>query len=51
MAKEKTQMPQSTAGLIRYDDSASAKIKISPKVVIAATVAFSVFIVILNVVA
>ena len=36
MAKQKVQMPQSTAGLIRYFDSEKEAIKLKPEHVVAA---------------
>jgi len=39
MAKDKMQMPQSTAGLIRYFDSTKESIKIKPEHVLIASVA------------
>lgn len=39
MAKEKTMMPQSTAGLIRYFEESEESIKLKPEHVIGAAVA------------
>jgi preprotein translocase subunit Sec61beta len=51
MGEKKAQMPQSTAGLMRYYDSDKASIKISPKAIIAVALSFSLFVAILNLIA
>lgn len=48
MAKEKQYMPQSTAGLLRYFDTDESGIKISPNVVIALSIMFAAFAIIMR---
>jgi len=45
--KEKTYMPQSTAGLIRYFEGEEG-IKMSPKVVVGISAGFGVFVLLLR---
>ncbi len=46
--KEKSYMPQSTAGLIRYFDAEEKGIKLSPKTVVWISVAFSTLVLFLK---
>ena len=48
MPKEKTYMPQSTAGLIRYFDADEKGIKLKPESVIWITVAFVALVLVLK---
>ena len=48
MAKEKTYMPQSTAGLLRYFDTEEAGIKLKPEMVILISILFAAFAVVLS---
>ena len=48
MAKERTYLPQSTAGLIRYFDAEETGIKLKPEHVVWITVMFTAVVLILK---
>ncbi len=48
MAEKKNDMPQSTAGLIRYFDADETGIKLKPNAVIAVSIAFAGLVVVLK---
>lgn len=48
MSKEKTYMPQSTAGLIRYFDVEEGGIKLKPNTVILISVLFTAFVLVMK---